>query len=267
MYNIIYFYSDFWRIIFSNIYFLLIHIILSLLLFFWLIKYRNTARRRLYGLISIFFVVFDSFYFGILVYLIYFAIGDIFSTLGTPDNYSGGILILFVGLYIASFFLLYYNRRYLMKVQSNIIFALRYIFYIFTIFVLLTPTLYFIFSISGPSIDGDYGLPQVCLSAGESVGCKMYNNNGITDDVVQWCEEVYQASQGKDPNGKSLYENWEQNKNYLEEISIKAYARQADTEKILKIPSTPDSITKGTADAIYPCINPSKGGYVYIVGN
>lgn len=122
------------------------------------------------------------------------------------------------------------------------------------------------------------GLPQVCLSAGESVGCKYYNNNGIDDVVVQWCEEVYTSASTRKVDGSFQWPNWEEDKTTAwEPIAKLALAKQGtaggallelnayDASGCGSVANTPiNSVAKGTADSICPCINPSKGGWAYV---
>jgi hypothetical protein len=120
------------------------------------------------------------------------------------------------------------------------------------------------------------GLPQVCLSAGESVGCKYYNNSGIDNIVVQWCEEVYKAGSARSESGEFLYPDWAENSvgGYWVVISTLAKAQGgvkfdaaitvnaslAATGAITPV----DTITPGTGtNDIRACLNPSKGGLIF----
>jgi hypothetical protein len=181
-------------------------------------------------------------------------------------------MIIFIIIYGASVIIHYFNSRSLIGIQNKITYAFRYLLNTLTTFILLSPIFFISIILIGPYGDPHMGLPQVCISAGESVGCKMYNDRGITNEVVQWCENVHMASEARYLNGEFKYLNWEPEESNWEDISKSAYATNSSGDMVLKISASRsdnglekiDSITKGTADAIYPCINPSKGGYVYI---
>lgn len=95
-------------------------------------------------------------------------------------------------------------------------------------------------------------LPQVCLSAGDSVGCKEYYNNGIDNDIVQWCEGYYKAATALGlPATEKTHEA--------------AITKQA-TDAGFTIPVSANATLNGAdysgTNPGYLCINPIKGGYL-----
>jgi hypothetical protein len=119
-------------------------------------------------------------------------------------------------------------------------------------------------------------LPQVCLSAGESVGCKFYNINGIDDPTVQWCEEVYTSASTRKVDGSFQWQNWEEDKTTWTPIAALALAKQGASAQTTLTLEAYDasacgsggtdihSVDKNSPDSICPCINPSKGGWAFV---
>jgi uncharacterized membrane protein len=250
---------------------ILVHEIISMLLFYWLIKYRNKVNKYVYSLVTVFFIILFSCYFAQIIYYLvkenYVFVYE--SMQWPPSDFSQWALYgaLFL-TYVLFLFVFIVNMKTLFTTKKNKFFAIRYIGQIILFFLLLTPAAVYLTLNSPRDLTIGDGVTLTCLTEGESIGCKTYYWNGIGDAVVQWCEGVHQVGESKDGNGKSIYENWEQNKGYWEEISKKALSELDDEYAVnttLTINAVNKTVVMGTVDAIYPCINPSKGGYIYII--
>lgn len=112
-------------------------------------------------------------------------------------------------------------------------------------------------------------LPQVCISAGSSVGCTQYNQHGIDNEVVQWCEGVYKAVSTKKQDGTARFPDG------ITSLSAGGIANMAEGTGFVKpagpldifdpasTGNTPIDIASLTAtQAVWLCIDPLKGGYL-----
>lgn len=102
----------------------------------------------------------------------------------------------------------------------------------------------------------DPSLPQVCLSAGGSVGCKKYyedGSGGAANEYVAWCEAVYSFATDKFttvvPKGTDMSQG------------------NIEGAKNVTAPSGYTFVTGAGnglyGDAIDLCIEPRNGGYIY----
>jgi hypothetical protein len=264
----------FW--ILSTPYYIVAHAIISILIFVWLVKYRAKVNKYIHLLVTLIFILLNAFYLSFIVTLL---VGGLIMMIGVFVKWLPYIIssiLMYVSLaivYIVFLVGLILNNRSLFTTKSSLFFSIRYLLQIIIVLLLFSPILLY-FNYYDSYHPGDMGLlPQVCLSAGESVGCKMYNKNGMDDEVVLWCEDIYYVGSTRDVNGEFIYMGWEDEKRNWDEISKRAYEISTSENKVLKISASKtsdnlekvDTVTKGTIDAIYPCINPSKGGYVFVI--
>jgi len=110
-------------------------------------------------------------------------------------------------------------------------------------------------------------LPQVCISAGDSVGCKQYTTYGIDDTVVQWCEGVYKSVSAKDDQSNPRFPDGvigaRTDRNLLATLTINQGYPVPTIEVVdggTGLPVTPST----GADALLLCVNPLEGGYLPI---
>jgi len=118
-------------------------------------------------------------------------------------------------------------------------------------------------------------LAQVCISAGNSVGCRRFTDKDINDEVVQWCEGVYKIASSK-KDGDFIFPDGllggSASRISLEQLAIASGYKLPTTSDTVVLPATSGAaaiaisvIPKGTGDYVLLCINPISGGYIPVV--
>jgi hypothetical protein len=243
---------------------------------FVLIKVRTNPNTRIFKIASIAFAILLAPYLIVLIWGItsVVIIGllenldvkvAIFLPILSPWTYYLGLIILFVLCYKG--FKFYSKKVFIPSLSWK--FALKYFFYIFTIIALIIfPLCVILYKINNNVFMAPSKIPQVCLSAVDSVGCKDYMDGKYYTQVYKWCEGMYitdaQKKKANDPLYKLTINDLTTNALVAKAAVVNGYNPKITGLTVYESQGTKTKVTSFTVEnAGLLCINPNKGGYSY----
>lgn len=243
---------------------------------FVLIKVRNNPSTGTFKLANIAFAVLIAPYLIILIWGItsVVIIGllenlDIkiasFMPILSPWIYYLGLIALFVVCYKG---FKYYSKK-VFTPSLSWQFALKYFFYIFCIiFLIVFPLSVILYKINNNIFQTPAQIPQVCLSAVDSVGCKDYMDGKYYTQVYKWCDGMYitdaQKKKANDPLYKLTINDLGTNALVAKATVLNGYNPKITGLTVYEAKGSKAKVTVfNVENAGLLCINPNKGGYSY----